>query len=146
MRRKLVIILLIVFFATPLSAQELTGTLQQIKKSGKIRIGYRASEPPMSFLGKDGKVTGYSIDLCKSIVTEVKHQFVADVHFTVVPITLTFYDRERPEFFNYFNQIRLIAHYCVNILVCSGSLIEMAHVLHIVKNSLHFLSLPKQSG
>jgi hypothetical protein len=50
MRGKLAIILLIVFFASPLSAKELTGTLQQIKKSGQIRIGYRVSEPPMSFL------------------------------------------------------------------------------------------------
>ena len=41
MRSKLAIILLIVFFANPLAAQELTGTLHQIKKSGQIRIGYR---------------------------------------------------------------------------------------------------------
>lgn len=61
MKSKLAIILSIVFFASPLLAQELTGTLQQIKKSGQIRIGYRASQPPMSFLGKDGKPTGYSI-------------------------------------------------------------------------------------
>jgi ABC-type amino acid transport substrate-binding protein len=54
MRGKLAIILLIVFFASPLAAQEPTGTLKQIKKSGQIRIGYRVSEPPMSFLDKDG--------------------------------------------------------------------------------------------
>jgi hypothetical protein len=39
MRVKLGIILLIVFFASPLAAKDLTGTLKQIKKKGKIRIG-----------------------------------------------------------------------------------------------------------
>ena len=87
MKGKLAIILLIVIFASPLSAQELTGTLQQIKKSGQIRIGYRVSEPPMSFLDKDGNPTGYSIDLCKCIVTEVKNKIGADVKVKYVPVT-----------------------------------------------------------
>ena len=87
MRGKLTIILLIVFLANPLAAQELTGTLQQIKKSGQIRIGYRVSEPPMSFLDKDGNPTGYSIDLCKCIVTEVENKIGADVKVEYVPVT-----------------------------------------------------------
>ncbi|MCJ7686102.1 MAG: amino acid ABC transporter substrate-binding protein, partial [Desulfobacteraceae bacterium] len=87
MRGKLATILLIVFFASPLSAQELTGTLQQIKKTGQIRIGYRTSEPPMSFLDKDGKPNGYSIDLCKCIVTEVKKRIGAKIKVEYVPVT-----------------------------------------------------------
>ena len=87
MRSKLAIIFLIVFFASPLSAQELTGTLQQIKQSGQIKIGYRASQPPMSFLGKGGNPTGYSIDLCKSIVTEVEKEIGAGVKVEYVPVT-----------------------------------------------------------
>jgi len=87
MKGKLAIILLIVFFASPLSAQELTGTLQQIKKSGQIRIGYRASQPPMSFLGKDGNPTGYSIDLCKDIIAEVETTIGADIKAEYVPVT-----------------------------------------------------------
>ena len=87
MRSKLAIILLIVFFASPLSAQKLTGTLQQIKKSGQIRIGYRVAQPPMSFLDKDGNPTGYSIDLCKCIVTEVENKIGADVKVKYVPVT-----------------------------------------------------------
>jgi hypothetical protein len=39
MRGILTTILVAVFLATPLSAQALTGTLQQIQKSGKIKIG-----------------------------------------------------------------------------------------------------------
>ncbi len=87
MRGKLVIILLIVLLASPLAAQELTGTLRQIKKSGQIRIGYRVSEPPMSFLDKDGNPIGYSIDLCKNIVTEVESKIGADVKVEYVPVT-----------------------------------------------------------
>ena len=87
MRGKLTIILLIVLFASPLAAQELTGTLKQIKQSGQIRIGYRTSEPPMSFVGKDGKPAGYSIDLCECIVTEVKNKIGVDVKVKYVPIT-----------------------------------------------------------
>jgi glutamate/aspartate transport system substrate-binding protein len=87
MRGKLAIILLIVFVANPLSARELTGTLQQIKKSGQIRIGYRVSEPPMSFLDKDSNPTGYSIDICENIVTEVEKKIGSDVKVKYVPVT-----------------------------------------------------------
>ena len=87
MRGKLGIILLIVFFANPIAAKELTGTLQQIKKTGQIRIGYRVSEPPMSFLDKDGNPTGYSIDICKGIVAKVENQIGTDVKVEYVPVT-----------------------------------------------------------
>ena len=87
MRGKLGIILLIVFFISPLSAQELTGTLQQIKKSGQIKIGYRESEPPMSFLDKEANPSGYSIDICKGIVTEVENKIGMDVKVEYVPVT-----------------------------------------------------------
>ncbi len=87
MRGILGIILLITFFVSPLSAQEFKGTLQQIKKSGQIRIGYRLSEPPMSFLDKDSNPTGYSIDICKGIVTEVENKLDMDVKVEYVPVT-----------------------------------------------------------
>ncbi len=87
MRVKLGIILLIALFASPLSAQELTGTLQQIKKSGQIRIGYRVSEPPMSFLDKDGNPTGYSIDICKGIAAEIENKIGTHVKAEYIPVT-----------------------------------------------------------
>jgi ABC-type amino acid transport substrate-binding protein len=87
MRGLLGIILMITFFTNPLSAQELKGTLKQIKKSGQIRIGYRVSEPPMSFLDKDGNPIGYSIDICKGIVTEVENKIGMAVKVEYVPVT-----------------------------------------------------------
>ena len=87
MKGKLTIILSIVFLASPLFAQELKGTLQQIKKSGKIRIGYREAQPPMSFLDKDGAPAGYSVDVCKEIVTQVENKIGGNVKVDYVPVT-----------------------------------------------------------
>ena len=61
-----------VILSTSVYAAEQSSTLEQIKKTGKIRLGYRQSEPPMSFLDNNGKPAGYSIDLCARIVTGVK--------------------------------------------------------------------------
>ena len=88
MRNILAAILLVAFFINSLSAQELTGTLQQIKKTGKVKIGYRQDQPPMSFLEKDGIVTGYSIDLCKLIVTEIEKKISGDVDIEYIPVTV----------------------------------------------------------
>ena len=76
MRCRQAVFLAIVFFAAPLAAQGFTGTLGQIKKSGTIRIGYRESQPPMSFIDKDGKPAGYSIDVCACIADAAR---LADV-------------------------------------------------------------------
>ena len=53
-------------------------TLDEIAKSGTIRLGYRESEPPMSFRDKGDKPIGYSIDLCQKIVTGVKSKLGKD--------------------------------------------------------------------
>ena len=87
MIRRLAIVLFVIFFAAPLTAQELTATLRQVKESGKIRIGYRTSHPPMSFLDKEGKPAGYSIDLCNCIATEVENRIKADLDVEYVPVT-----------------------------------------------------------
>ena len=87
MRGILTIIALVAFLANPLAAQELTGTLLQIQKSGKIKIGYRRSQPPMSSLGKDGIPVGYSIDLCKHIVTGIQNTIKRNVDIEYVPVT-----------------------------------------------------------
>jgi ABC-type amino acid transport substrate-binding protein len=87
MRSILATILLVAFLATSLSAQELTGTLLQVQKSGKIKIGYRQDQPPMSFLEKDSTPVGYSIDLCKLIAAEVESKIGGTVAIEYVPVT-----------------------------------------------------------
>jgi ABC-type amino acid transport substrate-binding protein len=87
MRGILAAILLVGLLTSPLSAQELTGTLLQIQKSGKIKIGFRKSQPPMSALGKDGIPEGYSIDLCKHIVAGVEDKIGKDIDAEYIPVT-----------------------------------------------------------
>ncbi len=87
MKAILSLFLLVAFFVNPLSAQELSGTLKQIQESGKIKIGYRQSQPPMSFLGKGNIPEGYSIDLGKRIVGSVKEKLGIDVTIEYVAVT-----------------------------------------------------------
>ena len=87
MRSLLATILVVAFLATPLAAQELTGTLLQVQKSGKIKIGYRQDQPPMSFLDKDSTPAGYSIDICKLIAAEVETKIGGTVAIEYVPVT-----------------------------------------------------------
>ncbi len=88
MRIMLAIITTLTLLATPLGAAELSGTLKQIQDSGTVRIGYRQSEPPMSFEDKDGKPVGYTIDLCNRIVRGVgKTLGRSDLKTKFVPVT-----------------------------------------------------------
>ena len=87
MQNVLLTILMVALFVNPASAEELAGTLQQIQKSGKIKIGYRTSLPPMSFIDKDNTPQGYSIDLCKRIVAGVEKKIGSDIVIEYVPVT-----------------------------------------------------------
>ena len=63
-------------------------TLERIKETGVVRIGFREAEPPMSFLDKDNKPVGYSIDLCIRIVNEVKQTLGRpEISTEYVPVT-----------------------------------------------------------
>ena len=65
-----------------------TSTLEQIKKSETIRIGYREANPPMSFLNKDKQPVGYSVELCLQIVNEVKSMLQnPNIAVRYVPVT-----------------------------------------------------------
>jgi glutamate/aspartate transport system substrate-binding protein len=53
-------------------ADDLTGTLKKIKDTGTITIGNRESSVPFSYLDEHGTPVGYTVDLCKRVVDEVK--------------------------------------------------------------------------
>ena len=81
------VILAMIVAAPTASGADTEPTLEQIRKSSKIRIGYRQSEPPMSFRDADGNPVGYSIDLCRRIVTAVKTKLdKPDIKIDFVPI------------------------------------------------------------
>lgn len=58
----------------PLHAEELTGTLAKIKKTGSITLGVRDGSVPFSYLDDKQQYQGYSIDLCMKAVTAVQKQ------------------------------------------------------------------------
>ena len=63
------------FFATAAIAQTesvgLSPTLAAIKSSKTVRLGYRESSPPFSFLDQSGRPIGYSLELCEAVVDEI---------------------------------------------------------------------------
>jgi glutamate/aspartate transport system substrate-binding protein len=48
------------------------GTLERIKATKTINLGYRDSSVPFSFMGPDQKPTGYSVDLCNRVADDLK--------------------------------------------------------------------------
>jgi glutamate/aspartate transport system substrate-binding protein len=49
----------------------LSPTLANIKKTHVVRLGYRESSPPFSFLDQAARPIGYSLELCEAIVDEI---------------------------------------------------------------------------
>lgn len=89
MKRSLAFLFLAVMLPSPVLAQELQGTLKKIKDTNTIVIGHRAASHPFSFVGDDGKPTGYSIDLCMRIATAVQQQLgLRDLQVKWVPVTV----------------------------------------------------------
>ena len=79
---------LLALLSCALPAIAMAGTLDQIRKSGEIRIGYRTDAPPLAFNDSSGQAAGYSVDLCKRIATAVKDELkLADLKVTFVPLT-----------------------------------------------------------
>ena len=52
-------------------SEQLSPTLANIKKTGAVRLGYRESSPPFSFLDQSNRPIGYSLELCEAIVEEI---------------------------------------------------------------------------
>ena len=66
------------FCAGQASAQELTGTLKNIKETGAITLGHRDSSIPFSYLDDNQKPIGFAMDICYKIVDAVKKELKLD--------------------------------------------------------------------
>lgn len=53
-------------------AQQIDSTINRIKSTHTFTIGYRESSVPLSYVGPDGKPTGYSTEFCLKIADAVK--------------------------------------------------------------------------
>ena len=60
--------------ATAAAAQDATGTLAKIKRTGQVVLGVRDGSVPFSYLDDKQQYQGYSVDLCLKIVEHLKTQ------------------------------------------------------------------------
>jgi glutamate/aspartate transport system substrate-binding protein len=80
-------LLLAVVCVLVLPARAPAGTLEQIKKSGEIRLGYRTDSLPLAFNDPSGQPSGYSVELCRRIAAAVKETLqLNDLKITYVPL------------------------------------------------------------
>jgi glutamate/aspartate transport system substrate-binding protein len=85
---KALAILVCLIATAPLAAQELTGTLAKIKRTGSITLGVRDGSVPFSYLDDKQQYLGYSVDLCMKIVTAAQRQLgMTAVKVVLNPVT-----------------------------------------------------------
>src|SRR6266550_5910343 len=74
------------------SGEGLSPALANIKKTHAVRLGYRESSPPFSFLGHANQPIGYSLELCEAIVDEIGVE-VDDANLRIEYVKVTSDDR-----------------------------------------------------
>jgi polar amino acid transport system substrate-binding protein len=69
MKRLIFLLLMVslVFFTTTTQAQGGDSTLDRVREAGKVRIGVRFDNPPLSFIDEDGDWVGFDVDLTNEI-------------------------------------------------------------------------------
>lgn len=73
-------------------SEGLSPTLSAIKTAHTVRLGYRESSPPFSFLDQSGRPIGYSLELCEAIVEEIGVE-VDDPNLKIEYVRVTSDDR-----------------------------------------------------
>ena len=69
-------------------AQEIRPTLDKIKETGAIQLGYRETSRPFSFAGTDGRPAGYSVDLCLQVAAAIQQRLkLSDLKMSWVSVT-----------------------------------------------------------
>ena len=72
----------------PAAGQEIRPTLDKIKETGVIQLGYRETSRPFSFRGSDGQPAGFSIDLCVRVAGALRESLkIPGLKVTWVPVT-----------------------------------------------------------
>jgi glutamate/aspartate transport system substrate-binding protein len=73
-------------------SEGLSPTLAAIKNAHAVRLGYRESSPPFSFLDHSNRPIGYSLELCEAIVDEIGVE-VDDANLKIEYVKVTSDDR-----------------------------------------------------
>jgi glutamate/aspartate transport system substrate-binding protein len=88
MFRSNVLAVLAVFTAGLAHAQGLDGRLKKIAQTKTIVVGYRSDAMPFSFSADGKQIDGYTIDLCKRVVTSIGRQLnIPSLQTKWVPVT-----------------------------------------------------------
>jgi glutamate/aspartate transport system substrate-binding protein len=81
----------VLFFAVILTSPafgQSQSTLDKVKATKTMAIGYREASLPFSFVGNDGKPTGYSIELCTLIAASIQQQLgLSDLQIKWIAVT-----------------------------------------------------------
>ena len=74
--------------STAANAQAPEGTLQKIKDTGTFTIGFRESSLPLSYLDDRQQPVGFSIELCRHVIEQVKGRLgLPDLKIQYNPVT-----------------------------------------------------------
>jgi ABC-type amino acid transport substrate-binding protein len=88
MRSGLAICVALLALAGPATGQEIRPTLDKIKETGVVQLGYRETSRPFSFRGSDGQPAGFSVDLCLQVAAALRESLkLPGLKVAWVPVT-----------------------------------------------------------
>ena len=115
------------FCAAQANAEELTGTLKNIKETGAITLAFRDSSIPFSYLDDNQKPIGFAMDICYKIVDAVKKELkLSKLEVKLAPVTSS-------------NRIPLLANGTVD-LECGSTTNNAEREKQVWFTNTHFLT------
>jgi glutamate/aspartate transport system substrate-binding protein len=115
------------FFAGQANAEELTGTLKNIKQTGTITLAFRDASIPFSYLDDNQKPVGFAMDICYKIVDAIKKELKLDkLEVKLSPVTSS-------------NRIPLLANGTVD-LECGSTTNNAEREKQVAFTNTHFLT------
>lgn len=113
--------------AAPAAAEELSGTLQKIKETGKVTLGYQEASVPFSYLDDNQRPIGFALDICLRIVDAVKKELgMPGIAVDYLPVTSS-------------NRIPLMVNGTID-LHCSATTNSADRQKQVTFTNTHFLS------
>ncbi|WP_316160011.1 amino acid ABC transporter substrate-binding protein [Bradyrhizobium sp. SZCCHNRI20481] len=113
--------------ANAAGAEELTGTLQKVKETNRISIGFQESSVPFSYLDGNQKPVGYALDICARIAEAVKKELgLPNLTIETVPVTSS-------------NRIPLMTNGTIDLL-CASTTNNAERQKLVTFANTHFLS------
>ncbi len=118
---------LVLGLAAVTAAHAQSGTLQKIKETGTITLGYRESSAPFSYLDDNQKPIGYAMDICNRVVDAVKKELnLPNLKVELTPVTSA-------------TRIPLMANGTVD-LECGSTTNNVARQQQVSFTNTHFLT------